>query len=63
MSLNSQSLGNGEEQYEIYNHPVRRGKKLCQYDYRSEDGKLFSCVAANLEVARTKRDAWLSSLK
>ncbi|WP_411330907.1 DUF3873 family protein [Desulfovibrio desulfuricans] len=60
MALNPSNLGNGCEQHEIFNHPCRRGKKLCQYDYRHTDGELFSCVAATLADARAKRDAWVS---
>lgn len=60
MSLNPQSLGRGQEQHELYAHPIQRGKKLCQYDYRHTDGELFSCVAPSLEAARAKRDQWLA---
>lgn len=63
MSLNPQSICNGQEQYEFFEveHFVRRGKDTIriQYDYRAENGKLFSCVAKSLEDARTKRDQWL----
>ncbi|HOJ04122.1 MAG TPA: DUF3873 family protein [Bacteroidota bacterium] len=58
MSLNPSNLGNGREQYETFEH---RGKEFVQYDYRAEDGELFSCVAPTLEKCREKRDAWISS--
>lgn len=63
MSLNPQSICNGQEQYEFFEveHFVRRGKDTTriQYDYRAENGKLFSCVAKSLEDTRAKRDQWL----
>ena len=64
MSLNPQSIGNNQEQYEFFEveHLARRGKDATrvQYDYRHTNGKLFSCVAKTLEDARTKRDQWLA---
>ena len=59
MALNPLTLGNGCEQYEMFTHPCRRGKMLCQYDYRHTDGKLFSCITLSLADAREKRDAWI----
>jgi len=53
----------GQEQYEYFKAPKRPGKpaqKLCQYDYRHTDGTLFSCVAPDLDSARTNRDNWLA---
>ena len=47
----------GEERYESYTD--HRGRKLVQYDYRSLDGTLFSCVSKDLETARKKRDDFL----
>ena len=47
---------NGEERYESCK--IMR-RKMCQYDYRTEDGKLFSCVKPTLEQCRIARDAWL----
>jgi len=49
----------GDEQYEYFNHPLKKGVKICQYDYRHSSGELFSCVAPTLDAARTKRDNWL----
>jgi hypothetical protein len=59
MPLNPQNLSNGQEQFESYPHPFRRGKMLCQFDYRDQDGELFSCVAPDLGRAMGKRDEWL----
>ena len=33
------------------------------YDYRTEDGELFSVVAPTLEECRKKRDEWLTKKK
>jgi len=62
MSLNSANLANGSEQHEMFRLRSDRKKTLrCQYDYRHTDGVLFSCVALSLDLAREKRDRWLSS--
>lgn len=66
MSLNPQSLGNGQEQHETYRLSSRMSRRLAgqtrvQYDYRHTDGKLFSCVAPDLDAARKRRDAWLKN--
>lgn len=66
MSLNPQSLSNGQEQYEYFRGSKRPGKparELCQYDYRHTDGTLFSCVAPSLDEARARRDEWLARRK
>ena len=44
----------GEENYEYYMD--WRKQEMCQYDYRTPEGGLFSCVAPTLEQARQKRD-------
>lgn len=51
----------GEERYEYFTAALARGrrKRLCQYDYCTEDGKLFSCVAPTLDKCREKRNEWL----
>lgn len=53
----------GEERYEYFipAHARRTGKRYCQYDYRTEDGQLFSCVAPTLGACRKRRDKWLES--
>jgi len=53
----------GQEQAEIF-WLKRLGKDIArvQYDYRHPDGRLFSCVAPNLEAARARRDEWLRRL-
>lgn len=48
----------GEERYEVYHSSA--GERV-QYDYRTRNGSLFSCVAKTLKDARRKRDAWIVS--
>lgn len=52
----------GTEQWESYYSAILR-RDLFQYDYRTHDGALFSCVGKSLEVCRAKRDAWLASYR
>lgn len=47
----------GAEQYEEFTWD---GRRCVQYDYRTPDGKLFSCIASSLPNARAKRDRWLA---
>ena len=50
----------GEEKYEKFTTRVgRKSRTMYQYDYRTPDGELFSCVAPSLESCRAKRDVWL----
>jgi len=51
------TLVTGEHYEEFYSSVVK--KFLVQYDYRTQDGKLFSCVAPTVEIARLKRDKFL----
>jgi hypothetical protein len=53
----------GEERWEAFTAPAVWGPKQTrvQYDYRTPDGKLFSCVAPSLEAARARRDEWLGA--
>ena len=49
----------GTEKYERFQSGIgRRKRTLVQYDYRSEDGELFSCVKPTLDECRTARDKW-----
>jgi hypothetical protein len=48
----------GQEQYEHYFSAIAQ-KELVQYDYRTPNGKLFSCVKPTLELCRQARDKWL----
>lgn len=48
----------GEEQWEEF-YDRGLGRSLVQYDYRTPEGRLFSCIAPSLERARAKRDQWL----
>jgi len=58
--LNPSVLSPGQEQFEDYqSRAVRR--RMIQYDYRHDDGGLFSCVAHSLLQARRKRDRWLEA--
>lgn len=57
--LNPKNLLPGDEQHEYYKDRVLR-KRRCQYDYRSTDGRLFSCVRPTLEACRAARDEWAS---
>ena len=51
----------GQEQYETF-YSSHRGKKISRvmYDYRTQEGDLFSVVAPTLKECRQKRDEWLS---
>lgn len=51
----------GQEQYETF-FPSHRGRKVSRmmYDYRNQDGELFSIVAPTLRECRQKRDEWLA---
>ena len=48
----------GQESYEKFKAPNR--KTYIQYDYRDNDGELFSTVRPSLEDCRQQRNAWLS---
>lgn len=50
----------GDEQYERYKAGFP-SHWYYQYDYRTPDGILFSCVSRTLENARARRDAWFAS--
>lgn len=52
----------GKESYCTYNTRLK-GKRvrMYQYDYRTESGELFACIASTLTKCREKRDAWLTS--
>lgn len=51
----------GQEQYETF-YSSHRGKNISRvmYDYRTQEGELFSVVAPTLKECRQKRDEWLS---
>lgn len=54
------TCANGTEQYETFTARIgRKTIKRVQYDYRTENGELFSCVAPTLDAARERRDNWL----
>ncbi len=54
----------GQEQYEAFYY-THRGERVEQlmYDYRTDDGELFSVVSPTLKECRQKRDEWLAKKK
>jgi len=51
----------GSENYEVFSTRLRGQRvKRVQYDYRTQDGELFSTVASSLTECRHRRDEWLS---
>ena len=57
--LSPENLQNGQEQYESFQSSIAR-RTVYQYDFRAEDGALFSCVGKSLKECRARKDAWLS---
>jgi len=54
----------GQEQYEQFTRKIgARTKKYVQYDYRTKNNKLFSCVKPTLELCRAARDEWILNQK
>ena len=51
-----------QEQYEEFYSVASHGYRV-QYDYRTPDGRLFSCMARTVQEARRKRDEWLTRPK
>lgn len=51
----------GQEQSETF-YSTSRGRRITRvmYDYRTQDGELFSVVAPTLKECRHKRDEWLA---
>lgn len=49
----------GSESYEWFSSRKYGHGRRMQYDYRTHNGQLFSCVAKNLDIARQRRDRWL----
>ena len=61
--LNPKDCKKGEEQYEKFQKRVkgtRTMRNVYQYDYRTPQGELFSCIGRTLDSARRKRDTWLA---
>lgn len=50
----------GKENYTTFIAGAFRGTEYYQYDYRTEEGKLFSTVAKSLDECRKRRDEWLA---
>lgn len=55
----------GTEHYETFTAMGRgqRGTVFFQYDYRAEDGTLFSCVKPSSELCREARDKYFANKK
>jgi hypothetical protein len=49
----------GQEQYETYSRPFKKGVTLYQYDYRLQTGQLFSCVRESLDKCRAALALWM----
>ncbi len=47
----------GQEVYETF--PAGKHGEFVQYDYRDNDGQLYSTIAPSLEKARERRDKWM----
>jgi len=58
--VNGCSTKKGQESYQYFSS--RTGKKtFVQYDYRTPEGKLFTCVSENLSLARQQKNIWLQN--
>jgi len=54
----------GQENYEAFvNKRGREQRRYYQYDYRHDNGQLFSCVKPTLQECRDARDRWLLKQK
>ena len=54
----------GSENYTIFTARLgRKSVKRVQYDYRTPEGELFSCVGKDIEDCRRKRDEWVRTNK
>jgi hypothetical protein len=52
--------GLGQEQWEEFDTKVGgTNKTFVTYDFRDNDGELFSCTKPTLEQCRAARDTWL----
>lgn len=53
----------GQEQHETFTYKTRGNDiQKVQYDYRTSDGQLFSCIANTLEEARARKDSFVKKL-
>lgn len=52
----------GQEKYENFTSNVNR-KRYVSYEFRADDGELFTCVKPTLEACRTARDKWIDERK
>ena len=52
----------GYENYTTFTTRLgRKSVKRVQYDYRTPEGVLFSCVGKDIEDCRRKRNEWLNN--
>jgi hypothetical protein len=55
--------GKDQERYEYFKMGYgKKAKKMVQYDYRNQEGELFSCVAPTLEKARQKKENYFNRI-
>jgi hypothetical protein len=55
--LNPKDIKKGESQYEVFF--TSRKVKMVQYDYRAENGQLFSCVRKSIKECMEAADRWM----
>ena len=54
----------GSENYTTFTARLgRKSVKRVQYDYRTPEGELFSCVGKDIEDCRRTRDEWVRTNK
>jgi predicted DNA-binding protein YlxM (UPF0122 family) len=51
-------IKNREEKFETFQSNILK-KQMVEYFYRSKDGSLFSTIAKNVDVARSRCADWL----
>lgn len=56
--INPQNLKNRQEQFEEFVSTSNK-KIYIQYDYRDENGKLFSCIKPTLNECREEKNNWI----
>jgi len=59
------TCGIGQENYETFTGCFGRsiGKTFYQYEYRHQNGKLFTCVRKTLEECRELKNIWVKNLE
>ena len=59
-ALHTQGEWKVQEQWEQF---WRKGRPLVQYDYRHNNGMLFTTVAPTVQIARARRDQWKEAIE